>query len=176
MEGACACLCLIHADAWQEPTQHCKAVIPQSKVNGKKRKLTGSKRFTDVKLIYRYQVESKRSQSLHLQVKVGFSRNKDICIKKIYQSRASLVVQGLRVHLPTQGIWVRPLAWKDSTCHGATRAACHNYWGPSTESPCSAIRRTSTVRGRRQWHPTPVLLPGKSHGRRSLVGCSPWGH
>ena len=25
----------------------------------------------------------------------------------------------------------------------------------------------------RQWHPTPVLLPGKSHGRRSLVGCSP---
>ena len=29
---------------------------------------------------------------------------------------------------------------------------------------------------RRQWHPTPVLLLGKSHGRRSLVGCSPWGH
>ena len=25
-----------------------------------------------------------------------------------------------------------------------------------------------------QWHPTPVLLPGKSHGWRSLVGCSPW--
>ena len=28
--------------------------------------------------------------------------------------------------------------------------------------------------GRRQWHPTPVLLPGKSHGQGSLVGCSPW--
>ena len=28
---------------------------------------------------------------------------------------------------------------------------------------------------RRQWHPTPALLPGKSHGWRSLVGCSPWG-
>ena len=27
----------------------------------------------------------------------------------------------------------------------------------------------------RKWHPTPVLLPGESHGRRSLVGCSPWG-
>ena len=27
---------------------------------------------------------------------------------------------------------------------------------------------------RRQWHPTPVLLAGKSHGWRSLVGCSPW--
>ena len=29
---------------------------------------------------------------------------------------------------------------------------------------------------RRQWHPTPVLLPGQSHGWRSLVGYSPWGH
>ena len=27
---------------------------------------------------------------------------------------------------------------------------------------------------RRQWQPTPVLLPGKPHGRRSLVGCYPW--
>ena len=27
---------------------------------------------------------------------------------------------------------------------------------------------------RRRWHPTPVLLPGESHRRRSLVGCSPW--
>ena len=26
-----------------------------------------------------------------------------------------------------------------------------------------------------QWHPTPVLLPGKSHGWRSLVGCCLWG-
>ena len=36
--------------------------------------------------------------------------------------------------------------------------------------------RMLTCKWRRQWHPTPVLLPGKSHGRRSLVGCSPWGH
>ena len=28
---------------------------------------------------------------------------------------------------------------------------------------------------RRQWQPTPVLLPGKSRGWRRLVGCSPWG-
>ena len=32
------------------------------------------------------------------------------------------------------------------------------------------------VSRRRQWHPTPVLLPGKSHGWRSLLGCGPWGH
>ena len=35
---------------------------------------------------------------------------------------------------------------------------------------------TRVILGRRQWHPTPVLLPGKSHGQRSLEGCSPWGH
>ena len=34
-----------------------------------------------------------------------------------------------------------------------------------------SIHLTRTMR----WHPTPVLLPGKSHGWRSLVGCSPWG-
>ena len=28
---------------------------------------------------------------------------------------------------------------------------------------------------RRHWHPTPVLMPGGSHGRKSLVVCSPWG-
>ena len=32
-----------------------------------------------------------------------------------------------------------------------------------------------TISWRRKWQPTPVFLPGKSHGWRSLVGCSPWG-
>ena len=32
------------------------------------------------------------------------------------------------------------------------------------------------VHWRRKWQPTPAFLPGESHGRRSLVGCSPWGH
>ena len=29
---------------------------------------------------------------------------------------------------------------------------------------------------RRKWHPTPVFLPGESHGQRSLADYSPWGH
>ena len=33
---------------------------------------------------------------------------------------------------------------------------------------------TGFIMWKRQWHPTPVLLPGKSHRWRSLVGCSPW--
>ena len=40
----------------------------------------------------------------------------------------------------------------------------------------SFLRNLHTVfHRRRRWHPTPALLPGKSHGRRSLVGCSPRG-
>ena len=37
------------------------------------------------------------------------------------------------------------------------------------------ISPTRSWTRRRQWHPTPVLLPGKSHGWKSLVGCCRWG-
>ena len=40
---------------------------------------------------------------------------------------------------------------------------------------CLNHRFTCRQKWRRHGQPTPVLLPGKSHGRRSLVGCSPWG-
>ena len=43
---------------------------------------------------------------------------------------------------------------------------CSNY---------RTIALISHTSGRRRWHPTPLLLPGKSHEWRSLVGCSPWG-
>ena len=41
--------------------------------------------------------------------------------------------------------------------------------------PDLGIELVSPVFRRRQRHPTPVLLPRKSHGQRSLAGCSPWG-
>ena len=40
--------------------------------------------------------------------------------------------------------------------------------------PDTALDAVYWAGRRRQWHPTPVLLPGKSPGRRSLVDCSPW--
>ena len=40
----------------------------------------------------------------------------------------------------------------------------------------SFFNGVSAMVQRTQWQPTPVLLTGKSHGRRSLVACSPWGH
>ena len=50
--------------------------------------------------------------------------------------------------------------------------------GKGNAKECSnycTIALISHASQRRQWHPTPVLLPGKSHGWRSLVGCRPWG-
>ena len=41
--------------------------------------------------------------------------------------RASLVVQWLRIHIVMQGILVRSLIRKDSTCRGATKLELHNY-------------------------------------------------
>jgi len=45
------------------------------------------------------------------------------------------------------------------------------YW----DNQSFTLRSITRIFRRRQWHPTPVLLPAKSHGWRSLVGCSPWG-
>ena len=41
-------------------------------------------------------------------------------------------------------------------------------------TPTPAYSQDPSLRRIRQWHPTPLLLLGKSHGRRTLVGCSPW--
>ena len=51
------------------------------------------------------------------------------------------------------------------------------FLSSSPNSYSSVFRFLHVVRvqrWRRQWHPTPILLSGKSHGRRSLIGCSPW--
>ena len=47
-------------------------------------------------------------------------------------------------------------------------------WFSTIQNICW-ICRGLVLNWRRQWHPTAVLLPGKSHGRRSLVGYNPWG-
>ena len=47
-------------------------------------------------------------------------------------------------------------------------------WGRTSPSSLKE-RGLKAVSWRRPWQPTPVLLPGKSHGQRSLVGCSLWG-
>ena len=39
----------------------------------------------------------------------------------------------------------------------------------------TSLSLSTFMQWRRKWQPTPVFLPGESHGQRSLVGCSPWG-
>ena len=55
------------------------------------------------------------------------------------------------------------------------------WWLSGKESTCQFRRhrfnpRLRRIPWRRTWQPTPVFLPGKSHGQRSLAGYSPWGH
>ena len=52
---------------------------------------------------------------------------------------------------------------------------CLGYNWALLSWPLYILVWTRVASQRRRWHATPVPLPGKSHGRRSLVGCSPWG-
>ena len=54
-------------------------------------------------------------------------------------------------------------------CIFSTAVFLNNYWEYYFKYYFLSYRR-------RKWQPTPVVLPGKSHGWRSLVGYSPWGH
>ena len=111
-EGIYAYLWLIHIVVQQKHiTQHCKAIIPQLKINFKKQ-------CTDKKLAYNLIGIAMKS------VYIDLERTDIITI-------SSLLIHKIKIH--------------------------------------------SFFLRRRQWHPTPVLLPGKSHGWRSLVGCSEWG-
>ena len=55
------------------------------------------------------------------------------------------------------------------------------YWWISGKELACQFRRhgfdpwLGKIPWRRKWKPTPVFLPGKSHGQRSLASCSPWG-
>ena len=68
------------------------------------------------------------------------------------------------------GTWVRMDRWKGGRKGGKEGGKKSKYIYHLC--PLKGPRRCNQ---RRQWQPTAVLLPGKSHGWRSLVGCSPWG-
>ena len=92
------------------------------------------------------------------------------------------------------------IVWKIFLLSQGQRSAVGVYWVRASDAAKHAVvlRRSSSLsyftvghggnvtqtffkkvpifyQRRRQWHPTPVLLPGKFHGWRSLVGCSPRG-
>ena len=69
----------------------------------------------------------------------------------------------------------RGAAESQSPCGREPGTATLSEWGCKTGLETRAFA-PSFYEELGPWHPTPVLLPAKSHGRRSLVGCSSWGH
>ena len=77
------------------------------------------------------------------------------------------------------------ITWLTGSCGNHSQESAAEFCWPRKRSKfkiqstvsteCVIISHHYNHHRRRQWHPTPVLLPGKSHGRRSLVGYSPWG-
>ena len=74
----------------------------------------------------------------------------------------SLVMQWLKIHLPTQGTWVRALVQDDPTCHGATKPVHHKYWACALE-PMS----------HNYWAHVPQLLSLRSRACEPQL-LSPW--
>ena len=79
-----------------------------------------------------------------------------------------------------------PQGRKESDMTEVTKYACIglHWWLSGKESTCQCRRPrrceldpwVRKIRWRRKWQPTPVFLPGESHGQRSQEGYSPWGH
>ena len=87
---------------------------------------------------------------------IGFQRvGHDLVTKQRQQQQTSFY--------PTKGTLGLPkwLSGQESTCQ--CRRCGFNLW-------------VEKVTWRRAWQPTPVFLPGKSHGQRNLADYSPWGH
>ena len=100
------------------------------------------------------------------------------------------------LHSICQQIWKTqqlPQTWKRSVFIPIPKKGnakeCSNYWTIALISDGGSEGKVSLQCGRpgvnpwlgkipwrRKWQSTLVLLPGKSHGQRSLVGYSPWGH
>ena len=89
--------------------------------------------------------------------------------------RTSLVAQRVKPPPTVQETRVWSLGWEDLLETGMA-THCSILAHPTPRPPHTQKKRElKEIFWRRQWQPTPVLLNGKSHGQRSLVGCSPWG-
>ena len=93
-----------------------------------------------------------------------------------------LFVEACKIQFPDQVSNLGPLHWEHGVLATGPPGKSQDQIYISYKSCCimSQIKffffmTEYTTLQRRQWQPTPELLPGKSHGRRSLVGCSPWG-
>ena len=107
-------------------------------------------------------------------------------------SWASLVAQLVKNPSAMWETWVLSQSWEDLLEKGKANPSSTLAWRiPWAEEPvvlqsmglqrvghdqATSLSLFTFLHWRRKWQPTPVLLPGESQGRGSLVGCRPWGH
>ena len=93
----------------------------------------------------------------------------------------SLVAQRLRHHTPSVGGPGVPSLIRELDPPAATKSSIATTGGSDGKESACNMEDPSLILGwedppwRRNWQPTPIFLPGKSHGQRSLVGYSRWG-
>ena len=109
------------------------------------------------------------------------------CIDLDYSDSDSALLTSHSLPFPTQEVWVihtsrglnEIIELNCQVVSGWTSQVAQ--WAEST-CQCRRLRRhgfspwVRKIPWRRRWQPTPVLLPGKPHGQRSLAGYSPEGH
>ena len=87
-----------------------------------------------------------------------------------------LYIRGWDLNNHSCSIFHPYLVKKNTHKIGMGRISKHSKGKYKPQGKCwDSNRGSSFYKRRRQWQPTPVLLPGKCHGQRSLVGCSSWG-
>ena len=127
-------------------------------------------------------MESKNDQS-----KEWSSMQRGTPHKPSWQARAAAVTERASFSMPSACMRAKSLQScptfcysMDSSLPGSSVHGDSPGGSDSKESACNAgdagsIPGSGISPGEGKWQPTPVFLPGKSHGQRRLVGYSPWG-
>ena len=95
-------------------------------------------------------------------------------LRELVMDREASVPQSMRSQRVGHD-WATELNWPESYPRASWVAQC------DTEATCQSRSHrldpwVRKIPWRSNWQPSPVFLPGKSHGQRNLVGYSPWGH
>ena len=98
---------------------------------------------------------------------------------EIYGSQCPMEGESQMINAPSSVTWMdRFLSRFNHLFRRLWASPVAPWWRNCLQCRCKRCRFNSWVGKipwRRKWQPTPVFLPGKSHGERSLVGYSPWG-
>ena len=127
----------------------CSHLLPESIQLSKNIPLTRATFGSNVRQFHLRVTEKKKKNHPCLVLKEEECHLEDSVF--LFFNRTSLVVQRLGVLLPMQGTWVQSLVQEDSTGHGETKSACHNY-GARAPQLLEPECREPTLPSRRSQH------------------------